>query len=922
MFFITFLLINNWLPDSSYLLNYLPEGYKFIHPDFVVLFYTIPVFWLLAIFGLKKLAIWRIALSIIFRSIVLSAIVLALAGLSRVEEGVKDINVVYLADVSDSVKKNGKSWIKEYIDDMESKLDDSITRELNIFAMNSQQVLQAEDNSNITNFNFDETFINLNPERTNIESAIISSLGKFPEDSIKRLILLSDGNENVGDVTKAAILAKNENVEIYTVSPPKSAYENSITIKKVLIPSEIPAGKTAELKIVIDNKKDTVINGDVKLMLHDSEKPGSSILFKRWNGEFLPGLTVYKTKYRPAKKGFVRFETILEAEKDIKIEKGSIVNPLIITGKSKVLYVNGIKGRKIFLPETLEERNIEVEIMNTENFPETILDLLSYESIIFSGVPVSTLNQEQMEMIEQYVKDFGGGFVMLGGQNSFIQGGYAKTPIEKILPVKMVGGEHKREKKKTRLSLVMVIDKSGSMSGKKMTFAKKAAIELVNQLKPDDNLGIIAFDNNPFIVADLRPVLAVQLNLVQKLSKLYPGGGTNIFPALKLAYMRIVQSKTASNTNHVTLLSDGNTEYLYYNKEALIKSYKNAKISISTIAIGKWFVNTNLLKDIASRTGGRFYKIDDVSELPKLIVKDVNDSIVHTDIHEEFFYPTKVGNSKILKDISQKQLPPLKGFSITTAKESAKTPLITDIRGKTDPILANWRYGLGKTIAYMADAEARWSADWVKWMKYNKFWSQALRWAMKDIPESEYTVKVKYVDNKPYLFIESFHKDELYNTNKHGTNKENEQTELKVRLYKSQNQQKNNLNQAKQSGKYDELQLRQIGPRSYISPIESYEPGNYFTNVLFTRNEKVLSSKTKGLVIPQFKTIKPYDTGKHHNNVEVLKEISAITGGKYEPKVSDIVGNFEKIFKYISLIKYLIPIALGALIFDIALRKR
>lgn len=914
----------------QYLYNYI--NYEFTYPIFLKLLYLTPIFWLVAILGIKRLPIWRLVLSALLRSIVFAVVVLVLAGMSRVEKSLKDLQIIYLVDVSSSIDNDGKEWIESYINEMDAQLSEEIKRELKIFALNSKMV-QGSDTSPGKDFKFNiadylqpekhkeeqqglhNAVLDLNSDRTNISSAIISALGHFDEGSAKRIVLITDGNENVGDAIEATLLAKNENVKIYTVNPPKSSVENKILLKKVLVPPEIPEGKTAEIKVVVENKSDSFVDGNLEIFLHKTDKKEPFRLFKKWNASFGPGVNVFKAKYVPGKKGFVRFETKLDVNDKVEIEKNSNVNPVVITGKPKVLYVNGRKGRDLFLPDTLEKRDLDVEVVSSDQIPETILDMLVYDSIIFSNVPKSVLKSEQMEIIEKYVRDFGGGFVMLGGEDSFIQGGYADTPIEKILPVKMEGGEHKRKQKKYRFSLMLVVDKSASMGGRKMTFAKKATVELVRQLQDNDKLGIVAFDNNPYMITDLRPVPAVKVDLVSKLSRLHAGGGTNIFPALKMAFLNIARSN--SKKNHVILLSDGNSEYLYYNKEALLKAYKNVKISVSTIAIGKWFVNTNLLKEIAMRTGGSFYRIDDVSQLPKLIIKDVEDSISKTDIHEEFFFPIKVTDSQILKDISQKQLPPLKGYSITTSKAGSETPLITDVRGKVDPILANWRYGLGKTLVYTADAEARWSSNWIKWMKYNKFWSQSLRWAMKDIPESDYSLKVEMVNDKPFLFIESFYKDEQLSAGKENM-KNNMTTEIKVLLYSAGVDSRSSKN----NPQYEELLLRQIAPKKYISSLEKIKPGNYFTNVLIEKNGKILSNKAKGLIIPQFKISRPSDTGQLYNNIPILKRVAQITDGKYDPDVNDIIKNSEEVIKFESLAKFLIPIAFAAFLMDIALRVR
>ncbi len=901
-------------------------NYIFTHPEFLKLLYCIPVFWLVAILGVKKLPAWRIVVSAFCRSLLFAAVVMVLSGLSLVEISQKDLNVGYMVDMSDSIDETGKQWMDNYVKEVDATLDKKTNRQLGLFSLRSQSIYES------TLLNIDKSgehiaalpiagngTTSLGAGRTNIENAIVSSLGGFKKGAAKRLVLLTDGNENFGDVKKAAMLAKNENVRIFTASPPKTASENKITLQKVVIPDEIPIGKTAEIKIVVENKNPSIVNGNLKLFLGKFEGSAKPALFKQWASNLLPGLNVYKVRFRPKKKGFVRFETILESNDKVDIEEKSIVNPVIITGKSKILYVNGKEGRKLFLPDALKERGIDVEVATPDQLPDTLMDMQLYKSVIFSNVSKSMIKEEQMDIIERYVRDFGGGFVMLGGENSFIQGGYSGTPIERILPVKMLGGEHKRKKERYRLALMMVIDKSASMQGKKMTFAKKAALKLVDQLKGNDKLGIIAFDSVPYTIQDLRPVPAVKVTLIGQLSKLYPGGGTNIFPALKTAYLNIINS--GSKTNHVILLSDGNTEFLYYNKEALIKSFKQNNISISTIAIGRWFVNTNLLKDIAGRTGGRFYKVDDVAQLPKLIVKDVEDSLSKTDIHEEVFHPTKIADSKILKNISQAQLPPLRGYSLVTSRQGAETSLISEARGKADPILSNWRYGLGKTIAYTADAEARWSSKWIKWIKFNKFWSQALRWSMNEIPESDYSAKVEMVDNVPHLFVESFHKDELFDNSGNGEKSKQAPMDLKILLRKTgQIQDTAAPNMDKDGNK--ELLLRQIGPKSYISPLNETEPGAYFTTVVLSRNGKMLSRKTKGLVIPKLKPELPFDTGAKITNVDMLKEVAEITGGKYMPDINEIALNTETTSKMNSLAQFLIPFALAMLVADIALRIR
>jgi uncharacterized protein YegL len=500
-----------------------------------------------------------------------------------------------------------------------------------------------------------------------------------------------------------------------------------------------------------------------------------------------------------------------------------------------------------------------------------------------------------MTLIEKYVKDYGGGFVMTCGTNITAEGGYSGTKIEEILPVKIIGGDPPKKEKKSRLSLILIIDKSGSMLGRKMLFAKKASIELIKQLKANDNFGIVAFDTAPYTIVELKSNEDVKKEIVRKLSMLRADGGTDIFPAMDSAYRQIRQKN--SKVNHVILLSDGNTKSIYYHYNRMISKFQQANITVSTIALGTWLVNTKLLEDIAKKTKGQFYQISDIVKLPRLIIKDSEFFVSQSDFHEEHFYPTINQQSQILKGIYDKQFPPLKGHTITEAKKNVEVPLVTNIMGKTDPILANWRYGLGKVVVYASDANARWSSKWINWSMFNKFWSQVVRWSMRDISKANYDIKVITDDNTISLQIElsSLLADD---------------TKLEVSLI---------LPDYSENGQ--SLLLKQVAPKRFISELNDINPGTYNLKISRIRDGKVIDLKTKGLLVPEKTATKPLEYAVQGNNVLQLKNIAEITGGKYNPKREEITVEAEEIMISKSLAGFLIPLALFLFIIDIAVRK-
>ncbi len=88
---------------------------------------------------------------------------------------------------------------------------------------------------------------------------------------------------------------------------------------------------------------------------------------------------------------------------------------------------------------------------------------------MLSNVAATAMSQQQMEIIRTYVQELGGGLVMLGGDQSFSLGGYYKTTLDEILPVR---SDFEKDKEKPSLAMVIAFDKSGSMGGQKLSWPR------------------------------------------------------------------------------------------------------------------------------------------------------------------------------------------------------------------------------------------------------------------------------------------------------------------------------------------------------------------------------------------------------------------------------------------------------------------
>ncbi|MCP4264666.1 MAG: VWA domain-containing protein [Candidatus Brocadiaceae bacterium] len=866
--------------------------YQFTNPEYLKILYALPVFWLAAIIGYRHLPVSRIIISTLLRTVVFLLVVLVLAGFSGEEKSKREISTVFLMDVSDSITEEKREWMWDYVKNVNDGLDKKVKRGLVIFAGESKVLTPAlTEDLKTENMLTKIEESSVSKVRTDIAGGIMATLGIMPEDSSKMVVLLSDGNQNLGEVEKAATMAASNDVKIFVASPPSDEEHEEILIKKIIVPKEINEGEMFNVKVVVDNKNDKAVKGGLKLHKDDD-------ILKEWDAEFKSGISVFEVPYKGEEKGFARFDAKLDVEAagdDSENENNSKFAFVNISGKTRLLYINGSNNKKMYLHEALEDKTIAVVVKKPDQIPNTLQEFLKYDSIIFSNVLKDFISDEQMVLLEKYVKDYGGGFVMTCGTNVTAEGGYSDTRIEEILPVEIIGGEPPKKEKKTRLSVILIIDKSGSMLGRKMLFAKKASVGLIKQLKANDNFGIIAFDTMPYTIVDLKPNEEAKKEIIKKLSMLHAEGGTDIFPAMDSAFQQIKRKN--SKVNHVILLSDGNTRSIYYYYNRLISKFQKEKITVSTVAIGSRLVNTKLLQDISKKTKGQFYQLTDIIRLPRLIVKDTEHFVSQSDFHEEFFYPIINQRSQILKGIYDRQFPPLKGHTITKVKENVELPLVTNIMGKTDPILANWRYGLGKVVIYASDANARWSSKWINWSMFNKFWSQVVRWSMRDISKANYDIEVKADGNAVSLLIESSYQvadgDELVA----------------------------NLISPDFTSSGQGLVLKQVAPRRFSTELKDIDPGTYNLKISRVNDGKIIDLKTKGLIVPEKISTKPLEYAVQGNNVSNLKNIAEITGGQYNPNKEEITIEEEEIIMAKSLAGYLIPLALVMFIIDIAVRK-
>ncbi len=819
--------------------------------------------------SLAELSTFRKWSAFAIRSLIILLFVLALAG-TRIVWKSNRICVIFALDKSNSVShieiQKGLSFVSRSIEN----LKDGDLAGVISFAEKVNIDFPPQARPDVSRIRSD-----FHKDYTNIDSAIKTAIDLFPKGYQKKIVLVSDGNENVGDVLNVVDILKSHDIEIHTF-PLSTRLEgkDEVWVENLIAPSQVVDGQVFEVKAVIGSNT----NAKLKVMLfRDGQFIDHQEMTIRKSG--IKKIITFKQIISDQKNH--TYKVSIEANTDTIRENNQAQVFVGLAERRKILYVNGNLTTK-YLPQVLEKNGLDVVVIeDISRFPSSITELKDYSVVIFDNISAYSLSESQMQMIETYVHDIGGGFLMIGGENSFGSGGYSKTPIEKILPVKMIP-----EKKKRSTSMVLLIDKSGSMNAlsgsvSKMDLAKSASVSVVDTLTDKDKIGVIAFDAKAYEIVQLNKTQSKD-QIIDSISSIRARGGTNLYPALKIAYSALQNSD--SQIKHIIILSDGRSLQM---EESLGLSRQIARdsITISSVVISDE-ADKKFMREIAQIGSGRYYETDDAGNLPKLFVKEA--SIASKLIVEEDVQPIISYKSEILKGISS--LPKLKGYVVTSVKDGAELILKSF---NDDPIFATWQYGLGRTLAFTSDSQPKWALEWLKWDNYGKFWSQAISLCVSNMT-GEFDVTSFIKGSKGYIMVNAI--------NKAG--------QFRNFLNFSVNVVKPNLTT-------ETVELRQSGLGRYEAEFNVEQRGVYILSVTEMDNGVPISTKNMGLTV----SYSPEYIDLSTNN-KLLENLASTTNGKYLPKVEDIVNRKSKSVKKIQEIwRWLLILAIPLFFLDVAVRR-
>jgi uncharacterized membrane protein len=543
---------------------------------------------------------------------------------------------------------------------------------------------------------------------TNIELALSGVPGG--EGSLS--LLLSDGYETEGSTAQK--LSGASTARIYPLAVGGRAEDEAITISQLHAPLTVKAQKSAEIRTTLTNSTATPRSGTLTIKHEDK-----TVLTKQVTVASGEDLTV-STRSDPSLEGLNSITATFSWNDNDGQHSVSKASWLSSEKRDKVLLLSGSADDERYLPQILSSQAYQLRTHNGSSNLPALGDPAEYRAVILNNIPRSALPSEFAEALPTAVRN-GASFIMIGGNRSFGLGGYIDTSIEPLLPVKLVPPH--TEKKRLNVAVQLVIDKSRSMASEsKLDFAKTASSQVLDSLKDEDYLGIIGFDEFPFLALPLSLVGEARGIAKDRIGRLFPRSKTNLFPALDEARNGLM--RVNAGRKHVIVLTDGKLpdagEYYF----ELIRQMRGVGITVSTVLIGS-DDDQGFLSQIAQRGGGSYYQTYDPSNLPKIFLSDVKVASGEQTLKETSDLYVSPGPGGIVST-SLSSFPSLRGFVQTLAREAATTELIIAENDKAYPLLASWNVGKGRAVAFTSDANGRWSSNWMRWQSINEFWSDVI----------------------------------------------------------------------------------------------------------------------------------------------------------------------------------------------------
>ena len=637
-------------------------------------------------------------LQTVVRSLLLACLALALAR-PVISTASSRESVIYLVDVSHSISTAAIEGAAGKIDELNQQLRPHHHRVI-AFGADALPLDNTEALRGLATIKDDGAG---RPDRsgTDLEAAIAAARAELAPGHVPRFVLFSDGRQTAGDTGAAVARLASEGIPV-SVLPLTVRSLGDTWIDSIDVPAKIVAGGLFAATVSVGSQRATTASVELRI----DGKPVATRQIAVEKGTTPAALDVVVES-----PGVSVMQAVVTVAGDPLSSNNALSRGIWTHPHPKVLYIEGRPASARYLSAALKQSGYEVDVRPASGLPTSVEQLEPWDVVVLSDIRRAAIRDSSMSALSEWVEQRGGGLLVAGGEAVFGEGGYRKSPIERLTPVTF------ERRDEPEVALVLVLDRSWSMAGVSMDLCKSAAQAAVDVLTDEQSIGILTFNDSFKWDVTLRNVGRNRGAIRKRIDEIGPAGHTLIYPAIEQAYRALKPTK--ARAKHVVLLSDGRSYPANY--EELVRQMVEAHITMSAVAVGPG-ADPELLGNIAKWGKGRYYAVSDAKELPQIFVKEAKNA--STPAFDEKEIKPVVKAPAFLTGIDLSRLPRLKGRNATVLKDTALEVLATD---EDDPLLAFWPVGLGRTAVFASDVKDRWAADWVTWRGYGPFFTAVVR---------------------------------------------------------------------------------------------------------------------------------------------------------------------------------------------------
>lgn len=803
----------------------------FTHPWYLLLFIPVVAGLVFSFRHVGGMMRGRKKLAFVLRFLLVGSIVIALAGPEsrRPNEG---LSTLFLLDRSDSVGDEDRAKQIQFLNEALKGLGPK--DEAGVIAFGKEAVVEASSGKLPR---LDRVLSLVDGSASDLAAAVRLATASFPDGKARRIVILSDGNETSGDAAEAASVAATDGIPIDTVVLGDRPRTGETAIVHTELPSEVAIDQPFSIKVTIEATARQAAQLDL-------DRDGVTI--KKVPVTLAPGRNTYILSDTLSGTGFHRYRVTLNANGDRDNRNNVGMGFVAVRGRPRILIVQG-KPERQELANALRQQNLQVEVRGPGGVPVRPEEFQNYDVVVLNDLNAAGVTPNQQKLIQSSVRDAGVGLAMVGGEDSFLPGGWYGTPVEESLPVDL---DIRQRKSFPSTTILIICDTSGSMGmiedgQPKVRLAAKAAEQTVNMMSALDKVGVVASTDGIEFVAPIQK-LTNKPAVIDQIRKLgVGGGGIYCEPSMQFAKKHLMAD--GSKVRHLILLGDGSDCDLQEGCESIAAYMLANKITTTCVSIGEG-PHSPFLKRLALVGGGRYYLATKASQLPAIFTQDAA-VMSRSAIEEGAFFPKVAFGEEILRGVDTDGMPALLAYCLTEARPLARVGMRTK---KDDPLLAVWQYGLGSSLAFTSDAQPRWAAQWMQWGGFGQFWAQAMRSVARRASANTYQVAVNPSGGQGVVEIDA--------RDPQGNPINEVPKETRVAL---------------PNGEFKEIALSQIGPGKFRGAFPTSNVGSYIVTVAESDPRGGNRVSSAGFSVPY-----PAEYRNYRANRPLLERLSKETKGE------------------------------------------